>query len=345
MTATPSITTLAFLTPGNYPDHDPAQGLDETLELFEHGEQLGFDGGWIRQRHLEHGVSSGAVFLAAAAQRTQRIELGTAVIPIGYENPFRLAEDLATADVLSHGRLQPGFSAGTPPHAELIGHLVHDTDWRQLDLTHRRVERLIEHLRGDYLGDPDTVIHSPGNVQRPRVQPHSPSLADRVWYGAASPSSVRWAGSAGLNLLLGNVTSAEETDDFATAQVLQTAAFRAELPAGRTPRIAIGRVLVPTDSADRGARARYEAYRAGRHERTLRPQRFGSRDISFAKDLVGPADEIVEQLAADAAITGLTELRAELPYEFIVEDYRQILHDIATLVAPRLGWQPVRPAA
>jgi alkanesulfonate monooxygenase SsuD/methylene tetrahydromethanopterin reductase-like flavin-dependent oxidoreductase (luciferase family) len=345
MTSSPTITTLAFLTPGNYPDDDPAQGLDETLALFEHAERLGFDGGWVRQRHLEHGVSSGAVFLAAAAQRTHRIELGTAVIPIGYENPFRLAEDLATADVLSHGRLQPGFSAGTPPHAELIGHLVHDTDWRQLDLSHRRVERLIEHLRGEYLGDPDTIIHSPGNVQRPRVQPHSPGLADRVWYGAGSLSSVRWAGSVGVNLLLGNVSLAEQTTDFAASQVQQTATFREALPAGRSPRIAIGRVLVPTDSADRTARARYAEYQASRHERTLRPQRLGNRDILFAPDLVGPADEIVERLAADAAVSGLTELRAELPYEFAVEDYRQILHDIATRVAPQLGWRPVRPAA
>ena len=250
MERTTSIATLAFLTPGNYPDDDPAQGLDETLDLFEESERIGFDGGWIRQRHLEHGVSSGAVFLAAAAQRTRTIELGTAVIPIGYENPFRLAEDLATADVLSHGRLQPGFSAGTPPHAELIGHLVHDTDWRRLDLSHHRVERLIEHLRGGYIGDPDTVIHSPGNVQRPRVQPHSPGLAERVWYGAASLPSVRWTGSAGVNLLLGNVTAAEGTTDFATAQVNQIAAFRAALPAGRSPRIAIGRVILPTDSAD-----------------------------------------------------------------------------------------------
>ena len=57
--------------------------------------RAGFDGAWFRQRHLEHGVGSAAVFLAAAGQRTQRVELGTAVIPIGYGNPFRLAEDLA----------------------------------------------------------------------------------------------------------------------------------------------------------------------------------------------------------------------------------------------------------
>jgi alkanesulfonate monooxygenase SsuD/methylene tetrahydromethanopterin reductase-like flavin-dependent oxidoreductase (luciferase family) len=95
----PAIRSLSFLSPGNFPDDDPYTGLEDTLELFEFGERAGFDGSWIRQRHLEHGVSSGAVFLAAASQRTRHIQLGTAVIPIGYESPFRLAEDLATADV------------------------------------------------------------------------------------------------------------------------------------------------------------------------------------------------------------------------------------------------------
>lgn len=94
MGSTPiEISSLSFLTPGNYPDHDPYIWLEQTLRLFELGERLGFDGAWIRQRHLEHGVGSAAVFLAAASQRTSRVELGTAVIPIGYESPFRLAEE------------------------------------------------------------------------------------------------------------------------------------------------------------------------------------------------------------------------------------------------------------
>ncbi|WP_406470629.1 LLM class flavin-dependent oxidoreductase [Streptomyces sp. NBC_01615] len=157
----PTISSLAFLTPGNFADDDPYTGLEETLQLFEYGERLGFDGAWIRQRHLEHGVGSAAVFLAAAGQRTERVELGTAVIAIGYESPFRLAEDLALADVLSRGRLQVGFSTGMP-HAELLGDLVYDGDWRSFDLSYGRVARVIDNLRGDYLGEPDTLIQFAG---------------------------------------------------------------------------------------------------------------------------------------------------------------------------------------
>ncbi|WP_034261138.1 LLM class flavin-dependent oxidoreductase [Actinospica robiniae] len=337
-TTSPRIHTLCFLTPGNFPDDDPYQGLEDTLRLFALGEQLGFDGAWIRQRHLEHGVGSAAVFLAAAGQRTARIELGTAVIPIGYESPFRLAEDLSTADVLSRGRLQVGFSAGVPPHAELMGHLVFDGDWRGYDLSHRRITRLIDNLRGDYLGDADTVIQSPGNTQRPRLQPHDPGLVDRIWYGAASGGSALWAGENGLNLLTGNIVFGESSDDFVTAQSELIAGYRAALDPARPGRIALGRVIVPLDGADRATRERYRAYAASRHARTLKPQ--GERRVLFAPDLVGTADEILERLHADATFTQTSELRLELPYEFHREDYEQILHDMVRLIAPELGWQP-----
>lgn len=334
---TPRIRSLSFLTPGNYPDDDPYSGLEETLQLFEFGERLGFDGAWIRQRHLEHGVSSAAVFLSAATQRTRRIQLGTAVIPIGYESPFRLGEDLATADVLSRGRLQVGLSTGMP-HAELMAHLVFDGDWREYDLSYGRVARLVENLRGNYLGDPDTVIHSPGNTQRPRLQPHSPGLVDRVWYGSGSGRSVRWAGEHGLNLLTGNIVTGEVSDDFATAQRALIDTYRGLVDTQRPARVALGRVIVPFDSADRATRERYRRYAAGRYERTLRPH--GEKRILFARDLVGTSEEILDQLRADQAVAAVSELRAELPYEFDRRDYEQILHDIRHAIAPELGWQP-----
>ncbi|MDX2644741.1 LLM class flavin-dependent oxidoreductase [Streptomyces sp. PA03-1a] len=336
----PRITSLAFLTPGNFEDDDPYTGLEHTLQLFEYGERLGFDGAWIRQRHLEHGVGSAAVFLAAAGQRTRRVELGTAVIPIGYESPFRLAEDLSLADVLSRGRLQAGFSTGMP-HAELLGDLVHDGDWRSLDLSYGRIARLVDNLRGHYLGGPDTVIQSPGNTQRPRLQPHDPALVDRIWYGAGSVRSVRWAAGNGLNLLSGNIVSSEGTDDFTTAQSNLLSEYRRALDEARpAPRVAVGRVIVPLDSADAVTRARYERYAAGRRERTLAPRAFGPKQVLFAPDVVGTAEQILERLTADPVLASVTELRLELPYEFHREEYEQILHDVRHLVAPELGWRP-----
>ncbi|MFG3590689.1 LLM class flavin-dependent oxidoreductase [Streptomyces sp. NPDC047990] len=345
--STPTITSLALLTPGNFDDADPYTGLEETLQLFEYGEQLGFDGAWIRQRHLEHGVGSAAVFLGAAGQRTRRIELGTAVIPIGYESPFRLAEDLALADVLSRGRLQIGFSSSMP-HAELLGDLVYDGDWRSFDLSYGRIARLIGNLSGHYLGGPDTVIHSPGNIQRPRLQPHSPGLVQRIWYGGGSIRSVRWTAENGLNLLFGNIVSGEDTDDFTTAQLNLLSEYRRALRDDRpAAREAVGRVIVPLDSADAASRAHYRDYAAARHERTLKPQALpalGPKRFLFAPDMVGTAEQILEQLAADPVLAQISELRLELPYEFHREEYQQISHDVRHLIAPELGWRPASPA-
>lgn len=154
---------LAFLTPGSYPPGNPRSGLEDTLSLIAFGEQLGYDGAWVRHRHLEPGISSAAVFLAAASQHTKRIELGSAVIQLGYETPFRLAEDLSLLDALCAGRLQAGVSAGLPPHGALLGPLLFDADPATIDFSHNRVLRLLEALRGGPIGGDEVRV---GNAAR-----------------------------------------------------------------------------------------------------------------------------------------------------------------------------------
>src|SRR6202034_1480614 len=239
--------------------------------------------------------------------------------------------DLSTADVLSRGRLQVGVSTGMP-HPELMADLVFDGDWREYDFSHARIEKLIAHLRSEYLGDEDTRIVSPGNVQRPRLQPHSAGLPDRVWYGGTSWKSIRWSAKAGVNLLSGNILAGEGATDFTAHQVSLIREYRDLLGADRPGRIAIGRVIVPFDSADRATRQRYREYEASRHERTLKPQR--PRGVLIAPDVVGTSGEIVERLLADAAVAEVAELRMELPYEFSHQDYEQILFDVTHSVAP-----------
>ena len=107
---------LGFLTIGSFDGDDPGPGHEYLLQVIELGEQLGFDSAFLRHRHLQFGISSPVAVLAAASQRTSRIQIGTAVTPLGWENPLRLAEDLSTVDVLSGGRLNPGVSVGPPMH-------------------------------------------------------------------------------------------------------------------------------------------------------------------------------------------------------------------------------------
>src|SRR6201981_357657 len=116
---------LGFLAIGLFDGHDPGPGHQVTLEIIELGERLGLDSAWVRHRHLQYGISSPVAVLAAASQRTSRIEFGTAVTPLGWENPLRLAEDLATVDILSGGRLNPGISVGPPMHYDEIKHALY----------------------------------------------------------------------------------------------------------------------------------------------------------------------------------------------------------------------------
>lgn len=331
-----SISRIGFLTPGNYPDANPYAGLERALRLFELGEQLGYDNAWVRQRHLERAVSSASTFLAAATQRTQRIELGTAVIQMGYENPFRLAEDLSTVDVLSRGRLQVGLSAGAPNHGGLLGDRFFDGDPQGIDFSHQRVARLRDNIKGLWIGPEDTFIESPAGRHRPRVQPHAPGLSQRLWYGGGSLRSAEWAGRNGFHLLIGNLNTGEQTDHFFEAQLRQLALFRASWNAAHAPRVALGRVIVPTDSADGASLKLYREFAESRHARTLAPQ--GERRVLYTRDLVGTSAQILEWLREDPVLPQVNELRLELPYDFPQEAYQQILSDFATRVAPELGW-------
>src|SRR5215210_4217615 len=140
---------LGFLTIGSFDAADPAAGHRTTLEVIELGERLGFDSAWVRHRHLQYGISSPVAVLAAASQRTRRIDLGTAVIPLGWENPLRLAEDLATVDVLSGGRLNPGLSVGPPMRWDDVRASLYPDTADAEDFSYGRVERLLRFVAGE----------------------------------------------------------------------------------------------------------------------------------------------------------------------------------------------------
>jgi alkanesulfonate monooxygenase SsuD/methylene tetrahydromethanopterin reductase-like flavin-dependent oxidoreductase (luciferase family) len=171
-----------------------------------------------------------------------------------------------------------------------------------------------------------------------QVQPHSPGLRSRMWYGGASLRSAQWAAEHRMNFLTSSVIKAEESEDFAEAQRSHVRAFRAAHPDGDAARVSQGLVVVPTDGATAEQRARYQAYAAARLPRTLSPQ--GPARLVFAPDLVGPAERIAEQLHAHAGFREVTEVAFALPFSFDPGDYVQILTDIATRLGPALGWRP-----
>ncbi|WP_030749138.1 LLM class flavin-dependent oxidoreductase [Streptomyces sp. NRRL S-31] len=333
---------LGFLTIGLFDAADPGRGHESTLEIIELGERLGFDTAWVRHRHLQYGISSPVAVLAAASQRTRRIGLGTAVTPLGWENPLRLAEDLATVDVLSGGRLNPGLSVGPPMHYDQVkGALYPDTADAE-DFGYERVRRLLDLVRGK----PATGFSGTEGFETfsDVVQPHSPGLGRRLWYGGGSLRSARWAGEHGMNFLTSSVVKAEDGEgadgppDFAAIQLSHIRRFRAHHPDGEAARVSQGLVVIPTDSASAGQRAKYAEYAARRLPRTAAPQGPGRQ--LFAPDLVGTSAELAERLHAHAAFREVDEVAFALPFTFEHEDYVQILTDMATKLGPALGWQP-----
>ncbi|MFE6176878.1 LLM class flavin-dependent oxidoreductase [Streptomyces sp. NPDC056464] len=333
---------LGFLTIGLFDEADPRRGHESTLEIIELGERLGFDSAWVRHRHLQYGISSPVAVLAAASQRTSRIELGTAVIPLGWENPLRLAEDLATVDLLSGGRLNPGVSVGPPMHFDRIKEALYPDTADGEDFGYERVRRLLDFVRGkpatDFSGTEGFEVFAD------RVQPQAPGLGSRMWYGGGSLSSAQWAGEQGMNFLTSSVVKAPGPEDaagapdFAQIQLSHIRAFRAHHPDGEQARVSQGLVVIPTDSATPEQGAKYEEYVAKRTPRTTSPQ--GPARLLFAPDLVGTSAEIAERLHAHAAFREVDEVAFALPFAFEHEDYVQILTDVATRLGPALGWRP-----
>jgi alkanesulfonate monooxygenase SsuD/methylene tetrahydromethanopterin reductase-like flavin-dependent oxidoreductase (luciferase family) len=328
---------LGFLTIGSFFGADPGPGHETTLQVIELGESLGFDSAWVRHRHLQYGISSPVAVLAAATQRTRRIALGTAVIPLGWENPLRLAEDLATVDILSGGRLNPGVSVGPPMRYDEVRDALYPDTGDIEDFSYERVLRLLRFVGGEQA----SPFRGRVGIEdfSDRVEPHSPGLRDRMWYGGASLRSAQWAGANGLNYLSSNVVRAEESEDFAEIQRSHLETFRAHHPAGGAARASQGLVVIPTDGATAQQQAKYAAYVEGRTPRTATPQ--GPARMMFARDIMGTADQIAETLYADPGFRLVREVVFALPFSFAADDYVQILTDIATKLGPALGWRPM----
>ena len=329
---------LGFLTIGLFDPADPAPGHESLLQVIELGEQLGFDSAWLRHRHLQHGVSSPIAILAAASQRTSRIELGTAVTPLGWENPLRLAEDLATVDILTGGRINPGVSVGPPMNFDSVRDALYPDTADIEDFTYERVLRLVRFLRGEKASSFEGTRGI--EVFSSIVQPHSPGLADRVWYGGASLRSAVWAGREGLNFLTSSVLKPEPEDglDFARIQQQQIRAYRAAHPLGSKARVSQGLVVIPTDSASPAQKAKYSAYVEARLPRTRELQGPG---MLFSPDLIGTSAQLAEQLSEHAGYQEVDEVVFALPFSFEHEDYVEILTDMAQHLGPALGWSPV----
>ena len=237
---------LGFLTNVPFTDEESgaADGLAEAIETFKYAESVGFDSGWARQRHFDNYISSPLVLLAAIAQHTSRIRLGTGVLTVSYEDPIRLTEDASTVDLLSGGRLELGMAAGNTRFDAVFG----GERLEGREEGHDRIRRFREALAGNTLPirDPDATPDLPEFRARPR----SPELDQRLWYGSGSAESAARTGSLGLGLLLSTLNHNPTSESFEESQRDNIVAYldAFDHPVNQ-PRVCLSRLFMPAINA------------------------------------------------------------------------------------------------
>ncbi|WP_414672838.1 LLM class flavin-dependent oxidoreductase [Lacisediminihabitans sp.] len=313
--------------------------LLQSIELAVAAEELGIDGAYVRVHHFARQLASPFPLLAAMAARTSRIELGTAVIDMRYENPLYMAEEAAAADLIASGRLQLGVSRGSPEPAlrgaEAFGYLPADgeTD-ADMARAHTALFRAAIDGAGVVLSDPQMT----GSSIPLAIQPQSPGLSERIWWGSGTRQTAVWTAEQGLNLMSSTLLSEDTGVPFDQLQAEQIAQFRAawaEAGWEREPRVSVSRSVIPIVSdLDR-------EYFGGRSAENQDQVGYLDGGIArFGKSYTGEPDAIAEQLAADAAVQDADTVLLTVPNQLGVDYNARLLETIANHVAPAIGWEP-----
>lgn len=343
--------TLGFNTRVSWNDDTgPERGLRDGIALFRAAEELGYQSGWAYQRHFDHYLSSPLPFFAAVGQRTERIRLGSAVIPMRYQDPVLLAEAAATTDLLVGGRLQLALATGSTASWDPVFGGV-DTDARTE--AQRRLARFLAGVSGEVLH----VVDGPGQgapVGTPvRVTPHSPGLRGRIRQGSASVGSAVDAARLGLGLITGTVLHGlDPGETFPRYQARVIDAYRTtwrDTHGTEPPPVAVAASVLPGTTAElRSTYAAYDEERrtqgmaASRPRGALEPvtpaELPAGRAISPV--LHGTPDEVTAAALADPGLSAADEIVLFLPPAFGLEANIRLIDDLATTVAPALGWSP-----
>jgi alkanesulfonate monooxygenase SsuD/methylene tetrahydromethanopterin reductase-like flavin-dependent oxidoreductase (luciferase family) len=317
-----------------------ADTLLQSIDLAVAAEQLGADGAYFRVHHFARQLASPFPLLAAVGARTKRIEIGTAVIDMRYENPMYMAEDAGSADLIAGGRLQLGISRGSPEQVidgwRYFGYRPAEGQ-SDADMGRRHAELFLDVLRGEGFAEPNPQPMFPNPPGLLRLEPHSEGLRERIWWGAGSNATAVWAARLGLNLQSSTLKDDETGEPFHVQQAKQIRAYRAawkEAGHAREPRVSVSRsIFALIDDRDR-------AYFG--HEREAEDQigfiSANTRAI-FGRNYAAEPDVLIEQLRKDEAIAEADTLLLTVPNQLGVAYNTHVIEAILTTIAPALGWR------
>jgi len=336
---------IGFLSFGHWTPSPHSQtrsasdALLQSIDLAVAAEQLGADGAYFRVHHFANQLSSPFPLLAAIGARTTKIEIGTGVIDMRYENPLYMAEDAGAADLISGGRLQLGISRGSPEQViegyRYFGYVpTEGSDHADMAREHTRV--FLEVLSGQGFAQPNPRPMFPNPPGLLRVEPHSEGLRERIWWGAGTRKTAEWAGEQGMNLMSSTLLTEDTGVPFHQLQAEQIQRFRsAWADAGHTrePRVSVSRSIFPiVNDVDR-------AY-FGREANSQDQVGFLDGGMArFGKTYAAEPDQLVVQLAQDEAIAAADTLLLTIPNQLGVEYCAHVLEAVLRDVAPELGWR------
>jgi alkanesulfonate monooxygenase SsuD/methylene tetrahydromethanopterin reductase-like flavin-dependent oxidoreductase (luciferase family) len=317
-----------------------SDALLQSIELAVAAEELGADGAYFRVHHFARQLGSPFPLLAAVGAKTTRIEIGTAVIDMRYENPMYFVEDAGAADLISGGRLQLGISRGSPEQVvdgwRHFGYqpAVGDTD---VDMARKRTEEVLELLKGQGFAEPNPRPMFPNPPGLLRLEPHSEGLRERVWWGSATNATAVWAARLGMNLQSSTLKFDESGEPLHIQQRKQIEAYRhawKEAGHSRQPRVSVSRsIFALTTDLDRAyfGRDRQTSDQVGMIDENTR--------AIFGRSYAAEPDVLVDQLANDEAIQAADTLLLTVPNQLGVDYNAHVLEEILTHVAPPLGWR------
>jgi alkanesulfonate monooxygenase SsuD/methylene tetrahydromethanopterin reductase-like flavin-dependent oxidoreductase (luciferase family) len=318
-----------------------ADSLIQSIELAEAVEALGADGAYFRVHHFAQQLASPFPLLAAVGARTKRIEIGTAVIDMRYENPLYMAEDAGAADLIAGGRLQLGISRGSPEQVidgfRHFGYVPAEGDAAGADMARQHADVFLKVITGAPFAQPhpSPMFPNPPGLLRP--EPHSPGLRDRIWWGAGTRATADWTARQGLNLMSSTLMTEDAGVPFHELQAEQIRLFREAWTAAgheREPRVSVSRsIFALVDDRDRAffGRGGEESDKVG----YIDPQ----TKAIFGRSYAAEPDVLVKQLAGDTAIQAADTLLLTVPNQLGVEYNAHAIESILRHVAPELGWR------